>query len=112
MPVLASRWRRLLATTCALLALAGCAGEPDATGKVTGSGAAVDACLSAAATHSSLAVDEATTTDVSVGRDEQGWWAVVATLAIAGTTQVVTCTAVPERGGHGVRAASWSVRQR
>ena len=47
-------------------------------------------------------------TTVTAERDDQGWWAVRASVETARETVTLTCTAIPVEGG-GARAASWSV---
>ena len=72
---------------------------------------AITACLTAAQEQYHLPIDEASGVDVSVEVDHQGWWAVHAVTHSGGTTQTLVCTAVPDSGPTGARAASFSVSE-
>ena len=90
--------------------LAGCSQEPPPEPDSGLSGAAIDACLAAAAEHNSYPVDGPGATTVTARPDDQGWWAVVARVEVDGRTEVLTCTAVPDDDGV-VGASSWNIEE-
>ncbi|GAA4628682.1 hypothetical protein GCM10023113_34430 [Cellulomonas oligotrophica] len=101
--------RRIVALGLAGMTLSACA-TPDADVEaVPPTAAAVEACLTAAAVHLDLPLDESDAVDIGVERDDQGWWAVRATVELATGARLLTCTAVPEDSPAGARAASFSV---
>ncbi len=71
------------------------------------------ACLAAAQEQRQLELpaDDGDGLDISVDVDGQGWWAVVAATRGADPKRTLTCTAVPDSGPLGARAASWSVAE-
>ncbi|ASR55739.1 hypothetical protein CBP52_12260 [Cellulomonas sp. PSBB021] len=94
-----------------LVALTGCADdEVEPSSPVAG---AISACLTAAQEQSQLELpaDDGDGLDISVDVDSQGWWAVVAATRGADPKLTLTCTAVPDGGPLGARAASWSVAE-
>jgi flagellar basal body rod protein FlgF len=72
---------------------------------------AIAACLTAGQEQFDLPLDEASGADVSVEVDQQGWWAVNAATHSDGATRTLACTAVPDSGRLGARAASFSVSE-
>lgn len=93
------------------LALAGCA--PSAEPEVSSpTGGAIAACLSAARDQFGFPADGTTGLDVSMTVDTRGWWAVHATTSDGAKELTLTCTAVPDQGPLGARAASFSVSGR
>lgn len=91
------------------MALSACATSDADVEAVPPTAAAVEACLTAAATHLDLPLDESDALDISVERDDQGWWAVRATVELATGSRLLTCTAVPDDSPAGARATSFSV---
>ena len=93
-----------------LFVLTGCAADDADAGSSPVAGA-VTACLTAAQEQGQfdLPADDGDGLDVSVEVDRQGWWAVVAATRGGDATRTLTCTAVPDSGPLGARAASWSV---
>ncbi|MCV2393505.1 hypothetical protein OEB99_04220 [Actinotalea sp. M2MS4P-6] len=86
--------------------LASCSTD-DGAGGMSPTTGAIAACLTAA--EEQLGLEVASGVDVGVEVDEQGWWAVRATTHSGAATQTLTCTAVPDPGPLGARAASFSV---
>ncbi|WP_298459438.1 hypothetical protein [uncultured Cellulomonas sp.] len=70
---------------------------------------AIGVCLTAAEEQLDFPVEGGSRVDVSVEVDDKGWWAVNATTGGGDTTRTLTCTAVPDPGPLGARAASFSV---
>ena len=92
-----------------LFVLTGCAAD-DADAGASPVAGAITACLAAAQEEGQfeLPADDGGV-DISVEVDHQGWWAVVAATRGADATRTLTCTAVPDSGPLGARAASWPV---
>lgn len=101
--------RRIVALGLAGLVLSACATSDGDVEAVPPTAVAVEACLTAADVHLDLPLDESDALDISVDRDDQGWWAVRATVELATGARVLTCTAVPDGSPAGARAASFSV---
>lgn len=95
-----------------LVALTGCADDDEAEPSSPVAGA-ISACLAAAQEQRQLELpaDDGDGLDISVDVDGQGWWAVVAATRGADPKRTLTCTAVPDSGPLGARAASWSVAE-
>lgn len=100
----------VLGTSVLLTALAGCGAQEPPLPDSGLSGAAIDACLAAAAEQNDFPVDGPGATTVSAEPDDQGWWAVTVRVETDDRADVLTCTAVPDEDG-GARAASWSTEQ-
>lgn len=91
-------------------ALAGCSSDAPAE-EISPVAGAIAACLAAGQQQFDLPLTEASGVDVSIEVDHQGGWAVNAATRSDGVTQTLACTAVPDSGPLGARAASFSVSE-
>ena len=90
--------------------LAGCSSEAPVE-EISPVAGAIAACLTAGQEQFDLPLTETPGVEVNVEVDDQGWWAVNATTRGDGATQALVCTAVPDSGPLGARAASFSVSE-
>ena len=91
-----------------VLVLAACSNQTeDAVSPTAG---AIEACLTAGAEHLSFPVEGSGDVSVSTARDDKGWWDVRATVrGMDGAEITLQCTAVPDDGPLGARAASFGI---
>lgn len=90
--------------------LAGCSSEAPVE-EISPVAGAIAACLTAGQEQLDPPLTEASGVEVSVEVDHQGWWAVNAVTRGDGAAQTFVCTAVPDSGPLGARAASFSVSE-